>query len=64
MGFDFSCEETLAHNSQLLATVLKQGYDAYVHHKPVFESFQVEAISQNFSWMLGPTDAYTTLFVS
>jgi len=63
VGFDFSCEETLAHNSQLLATILKQGYDTYVSNKPVFESFQVEAVSQNFSWMLGPTDAYTQLFV-
>jgi granule-bound starch synthase len=63
VGFDFACEETLAHNSKLLATVLKQGYTTYVQNKPAFEAMQVEAVSQNFSWMLGPTDAYTSLFV-
>jgi glycogen synthase len=62
VGFDFSCAETLEHNGQLLAGILKQGYDTYVSNKPLFERMQVEAVSQNFSWMLGATDAYTALY--
>ena len=62
--FDFTSETTLIHNSQLLATVLKQGYETYIHSPSVFQAMQIEAISQNYSWMLGATDAYASLFLT
>lgn len=64
VGFDFTSETTLIHNSQLLATVLKQGYETYIHSPSVFQAMQIEAISQNYSWMLGATDAYASLFLT
>jgi glycogen synthase len=64
VGFDFTSQTTLVHNSQLLAKVLKQGYETYVNSPTVFEALQIEAISQNYSWMLGATDAYASLFLT
>lgn len=59
--FNTHLADDVEHNAQLLAEELWRAYTGYSHTPTAYQAMQIEAISQNFSWSLGPLAAYQAL---
>jgi glycogen synthase len=59
--FNTHLPQDVSHNAMLLAEQLWQAYWGFVDQPTVYEAMQIEALSQNFSWSLGPMSAYQAL---
>jgi glycogen synthase len=62
--FNLSNPEDTTHNAQLFYGALAQAYQTFVEESQTFATMQVHALCQNFSWALGPTQAYGSLLPS